>query len=199
MMHWEQEQEQEQEQKQEQGYANLRGDDSVSSPTTCRCRCVVTCMEIVDVIHDSTNENQSDVRKRAMSIIRKRPDYKSVQMVSHSPIPQERYPAQNKEALLMAEGLNREGYWDIVPTLSSHEFFMFWICFLFLRPIPVYICIHDPDTGLVCNETLRYVQQKREDVASILQDGLWENRSRATISHQIIQAILGHKEPRVDP
>jgi hypothetical protein len=164
----------------------LRGDDSVSRPTTCKC--VTTLVDVCDVIHNATAAGEQRTKERAMHIISRRPEYKNIELDVLSPIPGQVPPQPCASALRMAAGL--ESFWDILPKLPLHEFLKHWIAFLFLRPIPVYICIHD-DVGRICPATLRMVRSIKHDVVVIIRDGMWDCESRDTMAFSVIQAVLG--------
>jgi hypothetical protein len=171
-----------------QQLCKLLGDDSVSSPTICKCIC--TLSQVCDIIQNATSIGEVDTKRNAMHIITRRPEYKDVDLVVLSPMHGNQCISPCAAALRMASGL--EPFWDIMQRLPLHEFLMHWIAFLFLRPIPVYVCIHSEVTGDVCDQLLAVVSRVKHNISIIIQNGMWNCKSRDTMAHSLVQVVLGY-------
>jgi hypothetical protein len=159
----------------------------VSSPTTCGC--VVSFAEVCDIVLSATNGDMWQIKRRAMAIITSKKRYKDIELAVVCPIDGQTPRDPSPGALRMAAGLN--DFWSIMWRLPLHEFILHWIALLFLRQVPVYVCIHQYGTRKVCPDTLQLVLTAKHGVSVVIQGGLWNCTSRDTIAYEVLFPILG--------
>jgi hypothetical protein len=165
----------------------VRDDDSVSRPTTCQCS--VSLAHVCDIILSTHCGDPDSAKQQAMAILTSKPAYKDVDLDAPPLHPDSDAYMSCPSARRMASGLDE--FWDILPRLPTHEFLMHWLAFLFLRPVPLYVCVHD-SLGVVCPKLLDRVLDIQRSVSLILQTGMWNCTPRDTIAWDMIQAVLGY-------
>jgi hypothetical protein len=173
------------------GRKDLRGDDSVSRPTTCS-NCIISLSAVCDLILGATCETSKHTKKQAIAVITSKPKYRDVELQCDNYMGGNESIMPDPAAVCMSGGLDL--FWEILPRLPLHEFMTHWISFLFLRHIPVYVCIHDPVTGVVCAPLLARVVAIQTSVADIVQNATGDCTPRDTMAYDLINAVLGIKD-----